>query len=62
VHNEWPRTSWSPSTGAPSVDEPRSRITNTKVELEREEWVINKSGTHLLSHSMCQALFYACLS
>uniref|UniRef100_A0A8C0WYB0 Cytosolic 5'-nucleotidase 1B n=1 Tax=Castor canadensis TaxID=51338 RepID=A0A8C0WYB0_CASCN len=30
VHNEWPRTSWSPSTGAPSVDEPRSRITNTK--------------------------------
>ncbi|XP_052601878.1 cytosolic 5'-nucleotidase 1B isoform X2 [Peromyscus californicus insignis] len=33
VRNQWSRTSRSPSTGAPSVDEPRSRNTVVKVEL-----------------------------
>uniref|UniRef100_D6REF4 5'-nucleotidase, cytosolic IB n=1 Tax=Mus musculus TaxID=10090 RepID=D6REF4_MOUSE len=32
VRNQWSRTSRSPSTGAPSVDEPRSRNTAIKVE------------------------------
>uniref|UniRef100_A0A8C8VVK8 5'-nucleotidase, cytosolic IB n=1 Tax=Peromyscus maniculatus bairdii TaxID=230844 RepID=A0A8C8VVK8_PERMB len=32
VRNQWSRTSRSPSTGAPSVDEPRSRNTVVKVE------------------------------
>ncbi|XP_021034904.1 cytosolic 5'-nucleotidase 1B isoform X2 [Mus caroli] len=32
VRNQWSRTSRSPSTGAPSVDEPRSRNTVIKVE------------------------------
>ncbi|XP_050999383.1 cytosolic 5'-nucleotidase 1B isoform X6 [Acomys russatus] len=33
VRNQWSRTSRSPSTGAPSVDEPRSRNSVSKVEL-----------------------------
>ncbi|XP_036026723.1 cytosolic 5'-nucleotidase 1B isoform X8 [Onychomys torridus] len=32
VRNQWSRTSRSPSTGAPSVDEPRSRNTVVKVQ------------------------------
>ncbi|XP_038175943.1 cytosolic 5'-nucleotidase 1B isoform X4 [Arvicola amphibius] len=33
VRNQWSRTSRSPSTGAPSVDEPRSRNSVAKVQL-----------------------------
>ncbi|XP_075840124.1 cytosolic 5'-nucleotidase 1B isoform X3 [Microtus pennsylvanicus] len=33
VRNQWSRTSRSPSTGAPSVDEPRSRNSAAKVQL-----------------------------
>ncbi|XP_049997960.1 cytosolic 5'-nucleotidase 1B isoform X9 [Alexandromys fortis] len=33
VRNQWSRTSRSPSTGAPSVDEPRSRNSIAKVQL-----------------------------
>ncbi|XP_040848801.1 cytosolic 5'-nucleotidase 1B isoform X8 [Ochotona curzoniae] len=50
VQNQWSRTSRSPSTRAPSADEPRSRNTSVKVELPNSSTTSRTSSTSPSQH------------